>query len=106
VPIYVQTIANPKVCHAVLRRLTDLTGLSLDLSDVRTAGEYLNDTLDAALTQNPELRRFVEELQQGEGHSRSFRQDPVSASDTERIIRDVEDFLRRGQGGGEGQAKE
>ncbi len=99
-PIYVQNVANPKVCHALLRRVADMAGLKVDLSDVKAAGDYLDDTLDSALAQSADLRNYVSQMQQ-EGADQPS-QEPVSLDDAQRIIKEVEDFLRGnlGQEGG------
>jgi proteasome assembly chaperone (PAC2) family protein len=97
-PIYVQAVKNPKVCHAVLSRLAPLLGLSLDLSDLRQAGEHMDETLSRMLSQNDELRRYVEKFeqeyeQQGAGPP---RRSPLAS---DRIIREIEEFLRQEQRG-------
>ena len=94
-PIYVRAIANPKVCHALLEKLCHLVAVPLNLDDLRAAGEYLDRTLSRLLGQNEELRLYVNRLQaQQESGSEPAAE---AAEDTERIIRDVEEFLRREQ---------
>jgi proteasome assembly chaperone (PAC2) family protein len=97
VPVYVQTIANPKVCHAVLRRLTRMLDLDLDLSDLKRAGDYLDATLDGAMEQNDELRRFMGQLERETGRY-PVERDQAPEPDAELIIKEVEDFLRRATG--------
>ena len=90
-PAYVRTVANPKVCHALLSRLCALLGLTLNLDDLRAAGEYLDATLDRLLGQNENLRLYVRRLEEQSSGGEAPGQ---GEENTERIIREVEDFLR------------
>lgn len=105
VPIYVQSIANPKVCCAVLRRVTSMTQLELDLTDIRTAGQYLDETLDEAMAQNAELRRLVDQMEQGPSAETGQKGEPVSLDDADRIIHEVEEFLNRDKDSDEGPSE-
>ncbi len=95
VPIYVQNIANPKVCCAVLRTVAGIIGVSIDLSDVRAAGEYLDETLDEALSQNADLRSFVEQMQEDPEADTGAGRALAPLDEAERIVREVEEFLNR-----------
>lgn len=95
-PHYVRTVANPKVCHALLARVSALLGLHFNLSDLKAAGEYLDETLNRLLTQNEELRLYVTKLEEQVQGTREPEPDEPGEG-TEHIIRDVEDFLRREQ---------
>ncbi|MHB1133745.1 MAG: PAC2 family protein [Chloroflexota bacterium] len=90
-PAYVRTVANPKVCHALLSRLCALLELPLNLDDLRAAGDYLDRTLDRLLGQNEALRHYVRRLEE---QSTSGEAAGAGDGETERIIRDVEAFLR------------
>ncbi|MCL4534306.1 MAG: PAC2 family protein [Bacteroidetes bacterium] len=102
VPIYVQNIANPKVCCALLRRVTQMLQLDIDLTDIHTAGQYLDETLDQALAQNAELRGFVEQMEQEPAAGTGSGREPVSLDDADRIIREVEEFLSRNKDSDQG----
>jgi proteasome assembly chaperone (PAC2) family protein len=98
-PHYVRTVANPKVCHALLSRVSLLLEIPFNLADLQAAGEYLDETLNRLLGQNDELRLYVQKLEeQLEGtHEPAGDAGSEGTEGTERIIRDVEDFLRREQ---------
>ena len=95
-PIYVRTVANPKTCHALLTRVCTLLALPLNLDDLRAAGEYLDEKLNRLIGQNEGLRLYVRRLEEQLGGSAEAASQS-EAEDTERIIRDVEEFLRREQ---------
>lgn len=99
VPHYVQGVGNPKVAHALLQRLTRLLGLSLDLTDIKQAGDQLDEMLSRFMAQKPELREYVRTLEEElRGTAGAL---PLEGGD--RIVREVEEFLRQEQrrrGGG------
>jgi proteasome assembly chaperone (PAC2) family protein len=99
-PAYVQAVKNPKVCHALLGRLAALLGLSLDLSDLKQAADHMDDALSRLLEQNGELRSYVEQFEK-EYEEQKAGQTRRSGMGGERIVRDVEAFLRREQRGRE-----
>ncbi len=93
-PLYVRAPANPKVCWALLDRLASLSHLTLDLSDLRAAGEYLSDALDRLMAQNDAIRLYVRRLE--EQYDEGVGGSPPDEG-AEQMIRDVEEFLRREQ---------
>ncbi|MGQ9676962.1 MAG: PAC2 family protein [Chloroflexota bacterium] len=94
-PLYVRAPANPKVCWALLNRLASISSLDLDLTDLRTAGEYLTDTLDKLMAQNDAIRLYVRRLE--EQYDEGAGGPTVADEGAEQMIRDVEEFLRREQ---------
>lgn len=90
VPHYVQ-VPNAKVCYGVLSRLAKMLGLALDLEDVRQGSEHLDEMVDKAVAQKPELRDYVRRLELEYGKSKGELGEPLK----EDIIREIEDFLRR-----------
>lgn len=94
-PLYVRAPANPKVCWALLSRLACVSSLTLDLSDLRAAGEYLTDTLDKLLAENTNIRLYVRRLE--EQYEGGVESSALSDESAEQVIRDVEEFLRREQ---------
>ena len=92
VPIYLSQ--NPKVYHAVLQRLVPLLELDLDLEDMREASEKMDEEVNKLVTQNPKLKEFIEDLE------KSYEADlkPPPSFDIERLMRDIEGFLRKEKG--------
>jgi len=61
-PHYVRAAPNPKVSHAMLNALRILIDLDVDLAELKVAGEQLEARVDAAMSENPELRDYVDQL--------------------------------------------
>ena len=89
VPYYVQ-VPNPKVCYGILSRLTRMVDITLDLEDLRKAGEYLDHEVSSAIKKKPELESYVSGLEEEFSKGEQGPGEPPA----EDIIRDVEDFLR------------
>ena len=64
-PLYIQDL-NAKACHDLLKNVIILTGLGIDLSDLRVAGEALGEMMDRAFSQNAtaleQLRKLEEQF--------------------------------------------
>lgn len=90
-PHYIQ-VPNAKVCYSMLIKLTAMLEIELDLEDIRKASEYLDEQVNKAIEQKPELGEYVKRL---EGKHRFG--EPLA----EDIIKEVEDFLRKSTDGEE-----
>ncbi len=101
-PFYIRVEANPMVCLALAEKLVDMLGVKVDLEELRQAGEYLSGTLDRLLAENKELALYVKKLE------KEYLSQPAPSvertEDAERIIKEVEDFLRQQRDKGEGTA--
>ncbi len=95
-PHYVQ-VPNARVCHAVMSKLVGLLGLSIDLEDIRKAGEYLDEQIREAVDQKPELQDYVKQLEEEYREGKLQVRGPLG----EDVIKAVEDFLRKTKQGGE-----
>ena len=94
VPHYVQ-VANTKVCYQVLSKLTKMLGVSLNLDDISQKSAQLDEMIDKAVSQKPELQDYVRRLEAEYSQGRY----EVGETIKEDIIKDIEDFLkRRGEG--------
>ncbi len=91
VPHYVQ-VANTKVCYAVLNKLVKMLGLALNLEDIKRDSGYLDEKIDKAVEQKPELRDYVRRLEAEYGKGKYEAGEPLG----EDIIKEIEDFLRKG----------
>ena len=90
-PHYLPT-ANPKAWRAVLARLTPLLGIELNTDDLDRRVRQLEKQIAQALSQNPKLRQYVEQLEQSIGVQEE--QEPLQSDE---IIRSLEEFLRKKQ---------
>ena len=90
VPHYVQ-VPNTKVCYRVLSELARMLDIALDLDDIRQQSAQLDDMIDKAISQKPELQDYVRRLEA------EYSQGRYEAGETlkEDIIKDIEDFLRK-----------
>jgi proteasome assembly chaperone (PAC2) family protein len=62
-PQYLQT-KNVKVVYAVLRGLTHLAEVSLDLSEMETASEYFDQQVNHLVEQDPKLKEVITKLEE------------------------------------------
>ena len=90
VPHYVQ-VPNTKVCYRVLSDLARMLDIALSLDDIRQQSAQLDDMIDKAISQKPELQDYVRRLEA------EYSQGRYEAGETlkEDIIKDIEDFLRK-----------
>jgi proteasome assembly chaperone (PAC2) family protein len=89
VPHYVQ-VPNTKVCYGVLSRLAKMLGVTLDLEDMRQGSQHLDEMVDKAVAQKPELQEYVRRLELEYGKGKDELGEPLK----EDIIREIEDFLK------------
>ncbi|MDO8490688.1 MAG: PAC2 family protein [Dehalococcoidia bacterium] len=94
-PDYVQGVGNPRVCQAVVAKLSVLLNIDIDLEQLKGAGDYLDETLGRLLNHNPELQQHVRKLEDEYDSSGPARVEPLGK--TTRILKEVEDFLRSEQ---------
>ena len=98
-PFYVRAETNPMVCSELLYKLTELLEIEVDMEEVTKAGEYLKKTLSRLLEKSDELRFYVQKLE--EQYEVEGMAPGGLSEDTEKIVREVEDFLKGERHGGE-----
>jgi len=62
-PQYLQT-RNMKVVCSVLKRLMDLTGIEIDLSELEKASEYFDEQVNQLVEQDPKLQEVISKLEE------------------------------------------
>jgi len=62
-PQYLQT-KNIKVVCSVLKRLIDLTGINVDLSDLEKASEYFEQQVNHLVEEDPKLQEVIRKLEE------------------------------------------
>jgi proteasome assembly chaperone (PAC2) family protein len=90
VPHYVQ-VPNTKVCYRVLSKLAEMLDISLNLDDMRQKSVQLDEMIDKALSQKPELQKYVRRLEEEYGRGEY----ELGENLKEDIIKEIEDFLKR-----------
>jgi len=98
-PFYVRVETNPMVCLALVRKLTEMIEFEIDLTELIKAGEYLQDMLNRLLADSQELQAYVKQLEEQYEVQGIAPREPSPGAD--RIVREVEDFLRHQRGQGE-----
>ncbi len=93
VPHYITTSQNPPATAALLRRLQGIVGMEWDLSELDSAGDRFVDEVNTALSGNPEIQDYVNQLEQAA--DAGIESEPRSELPAgEDLVMDVEEFLR------------
>ena len=100
-PFYVRVETNPMVCLELVRKLVELVEIEIDLTELIKAGEYLQDMLNSLLADSEELQLYVKKLEEQYEIQGAAPREPSPGSD--RIIKEVEDYLRKQRRKGESQ---
>jgi predicted ATP-grasp superfamily ATP-dependent carboligase len=91
VPHYVAAVSSPKAARALMGRLQEILGFSVDTEDLDGAAAEYERRLDDAVEREPEVRQLVERLeQQMDEQEVSFRDLPSGDS----IAREFQRYLR------------
>ena len=96
VPHYISGIENPKASLALLRRVSTLLGIDIDLRDLDEAGRQFDQNLAQVLSQNKKIAGYVAKLE-----SRDVEEEPpatAGASDlppASELVAEIEQFLRQ-----------
>jgi proteasome assembly chaperone (PAC2) family protein len=93
-PAYLGNTVNPRAALALLEALDRLLALGLDLTRLEEASRTFIEQVDQTLTNNPEMKAYLADLEQriDAGISEAELPDLPPSSD---IISELEDFLRR-----------
>jgi len=98
-PFYVKAETNPVVCLSLLQKLLGLLEIEIDLSELREAADSLQEALDRFLTENEELRLYVQQLEEQYDLEGAAPREPLAGAD--KVIREIEDFLKKERHGGD-----
>lgn len=91
-PFYVRVDTNPMVCLGLVEKLTELLEIEVDTEELIKAGENLQNTLNQLLADSEELRHYIQKLEKQYEIQGTTSGEPLQGAD--RIIKEVEDFLR------------
>lgn len=101
-PHYIQATWNPGISCAVLMRLIDLLGIEFDLEDLRKTSEYVSEVINKVMRQNPELQQYVAKLEEDYEALGKIPPEPTPLEEKDKIIQDLEEFLKGEQKRGDG----
>jgi proteasome assembly chaperone (PAC2) family protein len=90
VPHYVAAASNPKAALALVRRVEGLIGVSVDVSELESAAADYERQVGLAVQSDPDIRAFVERLEQ-----QSEESAPQDLPSGDLIAREFQRFLRQ-----------
>jgi proteasome assembly chaperone (PAC2) family protein len=92
VPFYIRAESNPMVCLEIVRKITELLGIDVDLDELRKASANLFEMLNKLISGNPQMSVFLKALEEQYDLEGSSANTEFEGAD--QIIKDIEDFLR------------
>jgi proteasome assembly chaperone (PAC2) family protein len=102
VPHYVAAAPNPKAALALIRSFEGVAGVAVEARDLEESAEDYERQVSAAVASDPEVKSFVERLEQTLDEAESDMP-PERIPSADAIARDFQRFLRQ-RGPGEGPA--
>ena len=101
-PHYLQSAENPAAIEALLTYVARLLHLSPDMSGFAEAIQDFRAECDREVARNRATREHVRQLEQEYDAAAGEERPPLSGEelDSERLMREVEDFLRGQREGG------
>jgi predicted ATP-grasp superfamily ATP-dependent carboligase len=94
VPHYVAAAPNPKAALALVRKFEGLAGMVVDASSLEEAAEDYERQVNAAVASDPDVKAFVEKLEQSADESEELSP-PQEIPSADAIARDFQRFLRQ-----------
>ena len=93
VPHYIAAAPNPKAALALLRRFEGIAGVVVDATDLEEATGDYERQVSAAVSSDPEVRAFVEQLEETMDEGDEEPTPHIPSADA--IARDFQRFLRQ-----------
>ncbi len=93
VPHYVAAAANPKAALALVRRVEGLVGVSVDVSELELASADFERQVGIAVQSDPDIRAFVERLEQEADTEAELS--PKEVPDGDVLAREFQRFLKQ-----------
>ena len=94
VPHYVAAAPNPKAALALVRRLEQLVGVSVDATELEEATADYERQVSLAVQSDPDVQAFVERLERAAAEEEG-EVDPTELPSGDVIARDFQRFLRQ-----------
>jgi predicted ATP-grasp superfamily ATP-dependent carboligase len=95
VPHYVAAAPNPKAALALVRRFEGIAGVAVDGSALEEASEDYEQQVNAAVASDPEVKAFVERLEETMDQAGDVDPLPRDLPSADAIARDFQRFLRQ-----------
>jgi hypothetical protein len=97
VPHYVSATPNPPATLALLKSLMAMLGMEVPLGRMVRASAAFDAQLNEATAKNTEVSDYVRTLEERvDAETETLREPAAELPATEAIVKDIEDFLRRG----------
>ncbi len=93
VPHYVAAAPNPKAALALVRHFEGLAGVAVDAGELEKGADEYERQVNAAVASDPDVRSFVEKLEQAIDEASEESPDHIPSADA--IARDFQRFLRQ-----------
>ena len=94
VPHYVAAAPNPKAALALIRRFEGVAGVAVDAGALEEASEDYDRQVNAAVASDPDVKAFVERLEQSMDEAEDDAP-PENLPSADAIARDFQRFLRQ-----------
>jgi len=98
-PHYIQSIPNIKVSRTIVARLRQFLAFKVEMAELDRGAAAFEQEVGKAIVNSPEVVAYVRKLE--EAYDAAVRP-PDDLPRPEDVVKDLEDFLRRGQSGGDG----
>lgn len=94
VPHYIAAAPNPKAALELVRRVEGLVGVAVDAAELERAAEEYERQVSAAVASDPDVRAFVEQLEETADEFEDAPPPPHIPS-ADKIARDFQRYLRQ-----------
>jgi proteasome assembly chaperone (PAC2) family protein len=95
VPHYVAAAPNPKAALALVRKLEQLVGVSVDAGELESAAADYERQVSLAVQSDPDVQAFVERLEQAVEEEESGGSNPLDLPSGDVLAREFQRFLRQ-----------
>lgn len=95
VPHYVAAAPNPKAALALIRSFEGVAGVAVEARDLEESSEEYERQVSAAVASDPDVRSFVERLEQTVDEVQDTSPPPDRIPSADSIARDFQRFLRQ-----------
>jgi hypothetical protein len=102
-PSYLPGMTNPKVSAALIRTVERLLHVDLRRAELEVTARDLEERIEEALRERPDLREFVDKLRSGEvaAEFAAPSEEPEELPSAEAVLQDLEQSLQQLQGSDE-----
>ncbi|MGD0857160.1 MAG: PAC2 family protein [Dehalococcoidia bacterium] len=92
VPFYIRAESNPMVCLEIVKKITELLQIGVDLGELKKAADNLFEMLNKLISANQQMSVFLKALE--EQYDLEGSAPNTELEGTDQVIKDIEDFLR------------